>query len=95
MDGIDWVTIISYGTRIFDNIFYPLSGEDVDTTGPTFLGTTGPHVEGAACLSHEHRYRDDPKKALSAYFDREGIDPAPEFEFIDGAGFGKQHCRME
>ncbi|VEL24819.1 unnamed protein product [Protopolystoma xenopodis] len=44
--------------------------------------TTQP-LDGASCLSHETSYLDDPKKALRAYFDREGIDPAPQFEFVD------------
>ncbi len=49
---------------------------------------------GASCLSHERAYMDDPKKALKNYFDREGIDPPPEYDFIAGK-FGQQLCRLE
>ncbi|CAH8825345.1 unnamed protein product [Trichobilharzia szidati] len=51
-------------------------------------------LQSGTCLSHEKLYRDDPKRALNAYFEREGIDPAPQYEFVE-APFGKQHCRIE
>uniref|UniRef100_A0A3Q0KKL7 Putative smad nuclear interacting protein n=1 Tax=Schistosoma mansoni TaxID=6183 RepID=A0A3Q0KKL7_SCHMA len=51
-------------------------------------------LQSGTCLSHEKLYRDDPKRALNAYFEREGIDPIPQFEFVE-APFGKQHCRIE
>ncbi|VDO57044.1 unnamed protein product [Schistosoma margrebowiei] len=31
---------------------------------------------------------------MNAYFEREGIDPIPQYEFVE-APFGKQHCRIE
>nr|CAH8822970.1 unnamed protein product [Trichobilharzia regenti] len=51
-------------------------------------------LQSGTCLSHEKLYRDDPKRALNAYFEREGIDPVPQYEFVE-APFGKQHCRIE
>ncbi|CAH8435361.1 unnamed protein product [Schistosoma margrebowiei] len=51
-------------------------------------------LQSGTCLSHEKLYRDDPKRALNAYFEREGIDPIPQYEFVE-APFGKQHCRIE
>ncbi|TNN11971.1 Kanadaptin [Schistosoma japonicum] len=51
-------------------------------------------LQSGACLSHEKLYRDDPKRALNAFFEREGIDPVPQYEFVE-APFGKQHCRIE
>lgn len=50
--------------------------------------------DSAACLNHEQMYAEDPKKALRAYFEREGIEPAPEYEFVEGK-FGQQMCRIE
>ncbi|KAA3671778.1 uncharacterized protein DEA37_0006147 [Paragonimus westermani] len=67
-----------------------LSAEDADMNTPSFLAA----LNGAACLSHENLYQDDPKLALKAYFEREGIEPAPEYEFVEAA-FGKQHCKIE
>ncbi|VDP92149.1 unnamed protein product [Echinostoma caproni] len=66
------------------------SAEEPCDDGANFLA----NIKGAACLSHENLYLDDPKRALRAYFEREGIEPAPEFEFVEAA-FGKQHCRIE
>ena len=51
-------------------------------------------AESGSCLSHEKSYIEDPKKALRGYFDREGIDPPPEYEFVEGR-FGQQMCRIE
>ncbi|CAH8432985.1 unnamed protein product [Schistosoma intercalatum] len=51
-------------------------------------------LQSGTCLNHEKLYRDDPKRALNAYFEREGIDPVPQYEFVE-APFGKQHCRIE
>ncbi|VDM35390.1 unnamed protein product, partial [Hydatigera taeniaeformis] len=51
-------------------------------------------AESGNCLSHESSYIADPKKALRAYFDREGFDPLPEYEFVEGR-FGQQICRIE
>ncbi|KAL5104774.1 hypothetical protein TcWFU_009521 [Taenia crassiceps] len=51
-------------------------------------------AEGGSCLSHENSYIADPKKALRAYFDREGFVPLPEYEFVEGR-FGQQICRIE
>ncbi|CAH8434057.1 unnamed protein product [Heterobilharzia americana] len=51
-------------------------------------------LQSGSCLSYEKLYRDDPKRALNAYFEREGIDPVPQYEFVE-APFGKQHCRIE
>ncbi|KAF5398203.1 hypothetical protein PHET_08324 [Paragonimus heterotremus] len=67
-----------------------LSAEDADLNTPSFLAA----INGAACLSHENLYQDDPKRALKVYFEREGIEPAPEYEFVE-AVFGKQHCKIE
>ncbi|OON18140.1 hypothetical protein X801_06014 [Opisthorchis viverrini] len=67
-----------------------LAAEDAAADVPSFLRD----INGAACLSHENLYQDDPKRALRTYFEREGIDPAPEFEFVE-ASFGKQHCKIE
>ncbi|CAL8105529.1 unnamed protein product [Calicophoron daubneyi] len=64
--------------------------EDAGDEVPNFLLGE----DGAACLTHEHLYQDDPKRALKSYFEREGIDPVPEYEFLE-ATFGKQHCRLE
>ncbi|VDN98193.1 unnamed protein product [Rodentolepis nana] len=49
-------------------------------------------AESGNCLSHEKNYAEDPKKALKAFFDREGLDP--EYEFVEGK-FGQQMCRIE
>ncbi|KAM7536873.1 hypothetical protein Aperf_G00000080908 [Anoplocephala perfoliata] len=51
-------------------------------------------ADSGNCLSHEKNYIEDPKKALKAFFDREGIDPYPEYEFVEGK-FGQQICRVE
>ncbi|CAH8430768.1 unnamed protein product [Schistosoma turkestanicum] len=51
-------------------------------------------LQSGTCLSHEKLYRDDPKRTLNTYFEREGIDPIPQYEFVE-APFGKQHCRIE
>ncbi|KER27215.1 hypothetical protein T265_05683 [Opisthorchis viverrini] len=67
-----------------------LAAEDAAADVPSFLRD----INGAACLSHENLYQDDPKRALRTYFEREGIDPAPEFEFVE-ASFGKQHCKID
>ncbi|TPP58494.1 Smad nuclear interacting protein [Fasciola gigantica] len=66
------------------------STDDPSADGTNFLSS----VKGAACLSHENLYQDDPRRALKAYFEREGIEPAPEYEFVEAA-FGKQNCRIE
>lgn len=67
--------------------------EEGAANGPNFLSQLG-SAGGASCLSHENAYMDDPKRALKAYFDREGIDPPPDYEFVDGR-FGQQMCRLE
>ncbi|CDS36641.1 smad nuclear interacting protein [Echinococcus multilocularis] len=51
-------------------------------------------AESGNCLSHESSYIADPKRALRAFFDREGLDPLPEYEFVEGR-FGQQMCRIE
>ncbi|KAH9279170.1 Uncharacterized protein ECG_08297 [Echinococcus granulosus] len=51
-------------------------------------------AESGNCLSHESSYIADPKRALRAFFDREGLDPLPEYEFVKGR-FGQQMCRIE
>lgn len=51
-------------------------------------------AEGGNCLSHENSYIADPKRALRAFFDREGFVPLPEYEFVEGR-FGQQICRIE
>ena len=42
---------------------------------------------------HEDSYREDPKRALRVYFDREGVDEG-EYDITE-AGFGKYQCRLE
>nr|VZI35527.1 unnamed protein product [Spirometra erinaceieuropaei] len=51
-------------------------------------------LDGGSCLSHESSYADDPKRALKNYFDREGLDPPPQYEFVEGR-FGQKNCRIE
>ncbi|VDD80101.1 unnamed protein product [Mesocestoides corti] len=51
-------------------------------------------ADEGSCLHHEKLYIEDPKKALKSYFDREGIDPPPEYDFVEGR-FGQQMCRLE
>ncbi|VDK35521.1 unnamed protein product [Taenia asiatica] len=51
-------------------------------------------AESGNCLSHENSYIADPKRALRAFFDREGTVPLPEYEFVEGR-FGQQICRIE
>ncbi|KAL5971813.1 Kanadaptin [Taenia solium] len=51
-------------------------------------------AESGNCLGHENSYIADPKRALRAFFDREGTVPLPEYEFVEGR-FGQQICRIE
>lgn len=51
-------------------------------------------MAGASCLSHESLYADDPKKSIKTFFERQGIDPPPQYEFVEGR-FGQQNCRLE
>ncbi|CAH8509960.1 unnamed protein product [Dicrocoelium dendriticum] len=83
-------TITTPLTQVSLGCDWGISAEDANTDGPNFAAA----VNGAACLSYERLYQDDPKRALKAYFEREGIEPAPEYEFVD-ASFGKQHCKID
>ena len=43
---------------------------------------------------HEDKYRDDPKKVLKAFFEREMFDESPQYEFSK-VGFNKNICTLE
>nr|VZI24761.1 unnamed protein product [Spirometra erinaceieuropaei] len=72
-------------------------GIDVDESqddGEVGGAMMGLGLDGGSCLSHESSYADDPKRALKNYFDREGLDPPPQYEFVEGR-FGQKNCRIE
>lgn len=82
--------IASKSKRCFDLGYSVDDGEDGDNGGSMLQLL----ADSGNCLSHEKNYIEDPKKALKAFFDREGIDPYPEYEFVEGR-FGQQICRVE
>ncbi|XP_076463473.1 kanadaptin-like [Babylonia areolata] len=65
-------------------------GEDAieeDEENPTATSVTG------LVPQHEHLYKDDPKKALKGFYEREGCD-LPDYQFTE-VGFGKHKCVVE
>uniref|UniRef100_A0A0V0J5P1 FHA domain-containing protein n=2 Tax=Schistocephalus solidus TaxID=70667 RepID=A0A0V0J5P1_SCHSO len=69
-------------------------GIDVDESQDDGGAMLGIGLDGGSCLSHESSYADDPKRALKNYFDREGFEPPPQYEFVEGR-FGQKNCRIE
>uniref|UniRef100_A0A914W2P3 FHA domain-containing protein n=1 Tax=Plectus sambesii TaxID=2011161 RepID=A0A914W2P3_9BILA len=58
-------------------------------------GSGGEELDFESMQKREEYYKDDPKKALTKFFEREGYELKFEYEEVGGGFHKKWHCRIE